>query len=60
MRPASVNVGHPRSITWRAHRYETELAAGRVAYDPEPLDRPPAGSVLPRCAGRAGDLALDA
>ena len=55
MRLASVNVGHPRSITWRAQRCETDL------YYAESLDRLPAGrSVLPRCAVCAGDLARDA
>jgi hypothetical protein len=42
------------------HRFERRLVAGAVAYDPEPLDRPPAGSVL-RCRARPdGDVALDA
>jgi len=42
------------------HRCETGLVAGVVRYDPEPLDRPPAGSVLLCCARPEGDVALDA
>src|SRR4051812_13884761 len=42
------------------HRCETGLVAGAVSYDPEPLDRPPAGSVLLCCARPEGDVALDA
>jgi ferredoxin-NADP reductase len=42
------------------HRCETGLVAGEVGYDPEPLDRPPAGSVLLCCARPRGDVAIDA
>jgi ferredoxin-NADP reductase/MOSC domain-containing protein YiiM len=42
------------------HRCETGLVAGVVNYDPEPLDPPPAGSVLLCCARPEGDVALDA
>ena len=42
------------------HQRETGLVAGTVDYDPEPLDRPPAGSVLLCCARPDGDVALDA
>jgi len=36
------------------------MLGGSVRHDPEPLDPPPAGSALLCCAGRDGDVVLDA
>jgi ferredoxin-NADP reductase/MOSC domain-containing protein YiiM len=41
------------------HRCESGLISGSVAYEPEPLDRPPDGNVLICCAQPAGDVVVD-
>ncbi|MDO3400855.1 MOSC and FAD-binding oxidoreductase domain-containing protein [Mycolicibacterium neoaurum] len=41
------------------HTCETGLLAGEVGYDPEPLEPPAAGNLLPCCAYPSGDVVLD-
>ena len=41
------------------HTCETALVAGRVAFDPEPIDRPAEGNTLTCCSRPAGDVDLD-
>ncbi|MET3651245.1 MOSC and FAD-binding oxidoreductase domain-containing protein [Dyella japonica] len=41
------------------HTCETALIAGRVRYDPEPIDAPASGNVLICCARPEGDIELD-
>ena len=41
------------------HSCETGLVAGRVAYRPDPIDPPAAGSVLICCSRPAGDVVVD-
>lgn len=41
------------------HNCETTLIAGDVTYDPDPLDRPAAGSTLICCSIPTNDLVLD-
>jgi hypothetical protein len=37
----------------------TPLISGEVTYQPQPLEPPEAGQVLPCCARPAGELVLD-
>jgi ferredoxin-NADP reductase len=41
------------------HTCESGLVSGRVAYDPEPLDRPADGNVLTCCSQPRGDVVID-
>ena len=41
------------------HTCESGLVSGAVAYEPEPLDRPAAGNVLPCCAQPVRDIVID-
>jgi ferredoxin-NADP reductase/MOSC domain-containing protein YiiM/ferredoxin len=41
------------------HNCKTGLVSGSVRYDPEPLDPPPAGSLLICCSRPGGDVVLD-
>jgi ferredoxin-NADP reductase/MOSC domain-containing protein YiiM len=41
------------------HNCKSGILSGSVAYDPEPLDPPPAGSVLICCSKPTEDVALD-
>jgi MOSC domain-containing protein YiiM/ferredoxin-NADP reductase len=41
------------------HTCLTPLIAGKVSYEPQPLEFPPAGEVLPCCARPVSDLVLD-
>lgn len=41
------------------HTCVTPLISGEVTYQPQPLEPPPAGQVLPCCARPTGDVVLD-
>ena len=41
------------------HSCETGVVSGTVVYDPEPLERPAAGNILPCCAQPSSDVVLD-
>jgi ferredoxin-NADP reductase/MOSC domain-containing protein YiiM/ferredoxin len=41
------------------HTCVTPLISGEVTYQPEPLEPPPAGQILPCCARPAGEVVLD-